>query len=129
MNANDIIYLAKAGFSRQEIASIMQMTGNTPGPVIQNAQTVAPTPVAPTPVAPAAPAAPAPVAPATVAPAPVAPAQQAPQQLDFFNQLLGKIDGLTTTMQAQAIANSQQPAQPSEQDILAEIICPPVRKE
>ena len=122
MNANDIIYLAKAGFSRQEIASIMQMSGNTAAPVIQNAQAAAPAAPAPT-----APAAPAPAAPA--APAPAAPAAPAPQQLDFFNQLLGKIDGLTTTMQANAIANSQQPAQPSEFDILAEIICPPPRKE
>ena len=32
-------------------------------------------------------------------------------------------------MQANAIVNSQQPAQPTEQDILAEIICPPIKKE
>lgn len=105
MNVNDIIALAHAGFTAQQISAIAQAVSEAPA---------APAPAAP---APAAPAAPAPEIPA------------APQQPDFFNQLLSKIDGLTTTMQANAITYSQQPAQPSEHDILAEIICPPPRKE
>lgn len=113
MNVNDIIALAHAGFTAQQISAIAQ------------AVSAAPTPASAPALAPAS--APAPAAPA--APAPAAPEAPAPQQLDFFNQLLGKIDGLTTTMQANAIANSQQPAQPTEQDILAEIICPPIKKE
>ena len=113
MNVNDIIALAHAGFTAQQISAIAQAVPAAPA-------------------APAVAAAAAPAAPAVAAPeAPVAPALAAPAtpQPDFFNRLLSKIDGLTTTMQANAILNSQQPAQQSEQDILAEIICPPIRKE
>lgn len=121
MNVNDIIALARAGFTAQQISAIAQAVPAVAAPAAPAAPAVA-APAAP---AVAAPAAPVPAAPA--APAPEVPA--APQQPDFFNQLLSKIDGLTTTMQANAIMNSNQPAHPTEQDILAEIICPPIKKE
>lgn len=118
MNVNDIIALARAGFTAQQISAIAQAVPAVAAPAAPAAPAVAdPAVAAPAALAPAAPAAPAPEVPV------------APQQLDFFNQLLSKIDGLTTTMQANAITYSQQPAQPSEHDILAEIICPPPRKE
>lgn len=124
MNVNDIIALAHAGFTAQQISAIAQAVPAVAAPAAPATPAVA-APAAPAAPAVAASAAPAPAAPA--APAPEVPV--APQQPDFFNQLLSKIDGLTTTMQANAITYSQQPEQPSEHDILAEIICPPPRKE
>ena len=105
-NNEDILTLAKAGFTAQQIAALS---------VVQAAP--APAPVAPTPT-------PAPVAPAPVAPAPEAPA--APQA--SIESVLASINGLSQQMQQGFIQQSQQPMPATAEDILAEIINPPMKK-
>ena len=69
-NNDDILVLAKAGFTAQQIAAL-NVVGTAPA---APAAPSAPAPAAPSAPAPAAPTAPAPAAPAPVAPAPEAPA-------------------------------------------------------
>lgn len=103
-NNEDILTLAKAGFTAQQIAALS---------VVQPAQVQ--TPVAP------APAAPAPAAPA---PAPTAPAAPAAPQASI-ESVLASINGLSQQMQQGFIQQTQQPAPATAEDILAEIINPP----
>ena len=116
-NNEDILNLAKAGFTAQQIAALS---------VVQPA----PAPVQ-TPAAPAAPVAPA----ASVAPVQlpdgsgvmVAPiATTAPQA--SIESVLASINGLSQQMQQGFINQSQQPAPVTAEDILAEIINPPTKK-
>lgn len=101
MDIKDIIALANAGFTAQQIAT-MATTAPAPAP--------APTPV-PAPVPAPAPA-PAPVP--APAPAPVDP-------------IMEQLKALTTAVQTNAIINSQLPITQPEtpEDILASIINPP----
>lgn len=104
---SDILTLARAGFSRAEIAELLKDEQPAPAPEPQPEPAPQPEPQpAPTP-------APAP------APAP------AP---DMLGQILGKFDEMSRSMQELAIKNSQQPKQETADDILAAIIRPP-RKE
>ena len=107
MNVNEIVALAKAGFTASQIATLNSI-GVAPTPA---------TPAAPTPATPAAPAAPAAPTPAT----PAAPAAPTPAALaapaDPFAQILAQL-------QANAINATQQPQQQTTDDILAEIINP-----
>ena len=118
-NNEDILTLAKAGFTAQQIAALS---------VVQAAPAPAPTPVTPTPaqalVAPA-PDTPALVAPAP-APAPAAPAPAAPQA--SIESVLASINGLSQQMQQGFIQQTQQPMPAKAEDILAEIINPPMKK-
>lgn len=125
-NNEDILTLAKAGFTAQQIAAL-SVVGTTPAPV-------APAPVAPVAPAPiqlpdgsgvmvgnlptAAPVAPAPVA----APAPTpAPAPQGATADD----ILKAISGLSQQVTSGLIQTTPQPSPATAESILAEIINPP----
>lgn len=99
MTVNDIIALAGAGFTRSDIFRIAQAIPTQPtvqNPVQAQAQAQA-------------------QAPATV---PV-------QATGGFSPLESKIDNITGLLQGMNIANSQIPAQPTTDDMLASIINPP----
>lgn len=106
MKIEDIIALAGAGFSKQDIIKIAG-TVSAPAPI----QT--PTP------------APAP------APAPV-PAQVPGNTQDVFNQRMGvldnRLDEITRLIQVGNLSNSQIPEPPTTNDMLASIINPPVKE-
>ena len=102
-NNEDILTLAKAGFTAQQIAALS---------VVQPAP-------APAPVQTPAPEAPAP------APAPEVPA---PASQASIESVLASINGLSQQMQQGFIQQSQQPAPATAEDILAEIINPPTKK-
>ena len=107
MTNEDILTLAKAGFTAQQIAAL-SMTGlskqSAPAPQPQAA------PEQPAPIANTAPAPDAP-APATPAPAPAT------------------ADDVLKAMQQMMLLQTQQPKQPTAEDILAEIINPPLPKK
>lgn len=106
MKIEDIIALAGAGFSKQDIIKIAG-TVSAPAP-------------APAPIQTSAPAS----APASVS-APV-PAQ------DVFNQRMGvldnRLDEITKLIQVGNLSNSQIPEPPTTEDMLASIINPPVKE-
>ena len=104
MNAKDIIALANAGFTTDQIAKIAKAVEPAPAPAAESA---------PAPAAEPAPAQPA---------AKPAPAQQA--HFEYAN-LLDKMDTLVAQIQQSAILNSAQPKEESADDILAAIIDPP----
>ena len=97
MTNEDILTLAKAGFTAQQIAAL-SMTGlnKQPAPIVA----AAPAPTAPDP--------------ATPAPAPQSPATA---------------DDVLKAMQQMMLLQTQQPKQPTAEDILAEIINPPLPKK
>lgn len=104
MTVKDLVALANAGFSVQQIAAInvaMNAQTETPAPTPQPAPVPAPQPV-PVP-----------------APAP------APDQSAEILKQLGIISG---QISAANIGNTQQPAQQTADDILAAIIAPPVKE-
>lgn len=106
MKIEDIIALAGAGFSKQDIIKIAG-TVSAPAPAPAPIQT--PTPAS---------------APASVS-APV-PAQ------DVFNQRMGvldnRLDEITKLIQVGNLGNSQIPEPPTTEDMLASIINPPVKE-
>lgn len=106
MKIEDIIALAGAGFSKQDIIKIAG-TVSAPAPAPAPIQT--PTPAS--------------------APAPVSvpvPAQ------DVFNQRMGvldnRLDEITKLIQVGNLSNSQIPEPPTTNDMLASIINPPVKE-
>ena len=103
MTLADVLTLARAGYNAQQIAAFAQLPETGPAPA-----------AAP---APAPAAAPAPAPAAAPAPAPAA---------DPIATLTGKLDALTAAIQANGLANAQQPAQQSADDIIAAIIAPPI---
>lgn len=112
MKIEDIIALAGAGFSKQDIIKIAG-TGSIPTP------TPAP---APAPIQTPTPAS---------APAPV-PAQVPGNTQDVFNQRMGvldnRLDEITRLIQVGNLSNSQIPEPPTTDDMLASIINPPVKE-
>lgn len=112
MKIEDIIALAGAGFSKQDIIKIAG-TGSIPTP--------APTPAP----------APAPILTPTPASAPV-PAQVPGNTQDVFNQRMGvldnRLDEITRLIQVGNLSNSQIPEPPTTDDMLASIINPPVKE-
>lgn len=106
MKIEDIIALAGAGFSKQDIIKIAG-TVSAPAPILT------PTP------------APAP------APVPV-PAQVPGNTQDVFNQRMGvldnRLDEITRLIQVGNLSNSQIPEPPTTNDMLASIINPPVKE-
>lgn len=110
MNYNDIITLARAGFSAQQIAALQQLAPAAPAPVPATPAPAAPAPAAPAPAAPA-PAAPAPASPAPAAPAPAADPNGA------------KLDTLIALIQQQQLG-APQPRTMTADEILADIIAP-----
>lgn len=114
MKIEDIIALAGAGFSKQDIIKIAG-TGSIPTP------TPAP--------------APAPILTPTPAPAPApvpVPAQVPGNTQDVFNQRMGvldnRLDEITRLIQVGNLSNSQIPEPPTTDDMLASIINPPVKE-
>ena len=108
MKIEDIIALAGAGFSKQDIIKIAG-TGSTPAP----APILTPTPAS--------------------APAPVpVPAQVPGNTQDVFNQRMGildnRLDEITRLIQVGNLSNSQIPEPPTTDDMLASIINPPVKE-
>ena len=110
-NNDDILVLAKAGFTAQQIAAL-NIVGTAP--------------------APAAPSAP---APEQVAPAPApepAPAKEpetpaAPPQGATVDDVLKAINGLGATFQKGFLQGAEQPTPVTADQILAEIINPPLK--
>ena len=104
MKIEDIIALAGAGFSKQDIIKIAG-TVSTPVP------------------------APAPIQTPTPASAPVS--APVPAQ-DVFNQRMGvldnRLDEITKLIQVGNLGNSQIPEPPTTEDMLASIINPPVKE-
>ena len=114
---NDILTLSKAGFTAQQIAGLSMIANQPTTPVVQ--QTVPAVPAVPAP-------APAPAVPAVPAPAPApAPAVPAPA----VDQVLAELQKLTGLMQNGNIAGSSMPQPQTPEEILAEIINPPIKKE
>lgn len=114
MKIEDIIALAGAGFSKQDIIKIAG-TGSIPTP------TPAP--------------APAPILTPTPASAPVpvpVPAQVPGNTQDVFNQRMGvldnRLDEITRLIRVGNLSNSQIPEPPTTDDMLASIINPPVKE-
>ena len=107
-NNDDILVLAKAGFTAQQIAALNSVAA----------------PVAP--VAPETPA-PAPVAPAP-APAPEAPAAPPTAAPHSVDDVLAAISGLSASIQNANLLAAQMPTeQKSAETILASIINPPTK--
>lgn len=108
MKIEDIIALAGAGFSKQDIIKI---AGTASAPV--------PAP------------APAPIQTPTPASAPVSVSAPVPAQ-DVFNQRMGvldsRLDEITKLIQVGNLSNSQIPEPPTTEDMLASIINPPVKE-
>lgn len=108
MKIEDIIALAGAGFSKQDIIKIAG-TVSAPAP------------------------APAPIQTPASAPAPVpVPAQVPGNTQDVFNQRMGvldnRLDEITRLIQVGNLSNSQIPEPPTTDDMLASIINPPVKE-
>lgn len=108
MKIEDIIALAGAGFSKQDIIKIAG-TVSTPAPAPAPIQT--PTPAS--------------------APAPAPVSVPVPAQ-DVFNQRMGvldnRLDEITKLIQVGNLSNSQIPEPPTTEDMLASIINPPVKE-
>lgn len=106
MKIEDIIALAGAGFSKQDIIKI---TGMVSAPAPAPIQTPTPT-----------------SAPASAPVSAPAPAQ------DVFNQRMGvldnRLDEITKLIQVGNLSNSQIPEPPTTEDMLASIINPPVKE-
>lgn len=112
MKIEDIIALAGAGFSKQDIIKIAG-TGSIPTPTPAPAPILTPTPAS--------------------APAPVpVPAQVPGNTQDVFNQRMGvldnRLDEITRLIQVGNLSNSQIPEPPTADDMLASIINPPVKE-
>lgn len=112
MKIEDIIALAGAGFSKQDIIKIAG-TGSITAPAPAPAPILTPTPAS--------------------APAPVpVPAQVPGNTQDVFNQRMGvldnRLDEITRLIQAGNLTNSQIPEPPTTDDMLASIINPPVKE-
>lgn len=112
MKIEDIIALAGAGFSKQDIIKIA-------GTVSAPAPAPAPAPI-PTPAS-------------APAPAPVSvPAQVPGNTQDVFNQRMGvldnRLDEITKLIQVGNLSNYQIPEPPTTNDMLASIINPPVKE-
>lgn len=106
MELADVIALAKAGFTAEQIGQLMKTNMNPPEPA----------PV-PEPAPEPAPA-PAPVPEPAPAPAP-----------DSENQVVQRLDALTALLQSSNILKSQQPHVETVDDIIANIISPTYNKE
>lgn len=108
MKIEDIVALAGAGFSKQDIIKIAG-TGSIPTPAPAPAPILTPTPAS----------------------VPV-PAQVPGNTQDVFNQRMGvldnRLDEITRLIQVGNLSNSQIPEPPTTDDMLASIINPPVKE-
>ena len=113
MTTQDILTLARAGFTAQQIAALSTLAGQ-PSP----AQATAPAQAQAT--APAQAQATAPAQAQANAPAPAS---------DNVAAMLQKLGVLTDAIQANGLLNANQPKQQTTDDILAAIIAPPIKKK
>lgn len=118
-NNEDILTLAKAGFTAQQIAALSQVGGNA-APAAPSTPPIAPTAptqeIVPTPAPEPAPAPAAPTQPATVAPHSV-------------DDVLAAISGLSASIQNANLLQAQMPTeQKTAETILASIINPPKKE-
>ena len=112
MNTSDIIALAKAGFTVEQIAAIAQAPEAPPAPAAQPAAQPAPAQVA------------------QPAPAAQPAALEMPSGWEYGQAILEKLGVLTTAIQQSAIMASNQPKEQTAEDIIAAIIAPPnIKKE
>ena len=109
LKPSDILALSKAGYNSAQIALIAQGI---------QAEAAAPAPAETPAPAPAETPAPAP------APAP-APTQQPAEPAPTYDGIMAELQKISGAMFAGNIANSQQPAQQTPEDIIAAIIRPP----
>lgn len=107
MKLDDVLTLAKAGFTAEQIAAMIK---DQPAAAPAVPAQAAPAPAAPEP-------APAPAAPA---PAPARPADVN----EGYKEMMAAISDLSNTIKASNILGSSQPEAPTVDDILAEIINP-----
>lgn len=117
MTIEDILTLARAGYSSAQINALYSTQVAQP----QQAAHAIPQQVQPPVQVPAAEAAPSPVAVPAQVSAPMPSPVPAGATLD---DVMRSIAGLTTAVQANAILGAQQPAQPTVNDVLAQIIAP-----
>ena len=106
----DILTLAKAGFTAQQIAAL-NIVEKAPAPTPAPVPTPAPDPT------------PAPAPDPTPAPAPT------PAQASTMDEILKSVQGLTQTFQNGFIMGAQQPKPVTAEEILANIINPPSPKK
>ena len=129
-NAENVLVLAKAGFTAQQIAGLSMLASQSPAAPAPAPAPAVNNPVPPQPVP--APAVPAPVpAPAPAVnnpvPAPAVPAPAAvPQPAD---PVLAELQKLTGLVQGSNIMNVNQPKVQTAEEILAEIINPAPKGE
>ena len=136
-NNEEILTLAKAGFTAQQIAALNMVgsaapTVNTSVPTAPTGSvpasapaTMTPQPTTPAPVAPAAAPAPITAAPAA-APAPITAAPAAPAApAATTDDILKAISGLSAQVTTGLIQTTSQPTPATAESILAEIINPP----
>ena len=127
-NNDEILTLAKAGFTAQQIAALNAVKAEgTPAP--QDPLPADPGNI-PAPIqAPTVPnqvqTAPAPVGLPIMAQPMQAPVQVPEQAAASTDEILKAINGLTATMQQGFLQGAEQPTQPTAETILAEIINPP----
>ena len=114
-NNEEILTLAKAGFTAQQIAAL-NMVGSA-APTVNTTVPTAPTGSVP-------PAAPAPITPQPTTPAPVAAPTPAPQGATA-DDILKAISGLSQQVTTGLIQTTPQPTPATAESILAEIINPP----
>lgn len=103
---SDVLALAKAGFTREEIAAIL---GSKPEPEQTSSQ-------------------PEPEQKPEPKPEPEKKPEPATSQPDLLAQLLSKFDGLQSAIQANAVMSSKQPEPETADQILASIIRPPKKE-
>ena len=119
-NNEDILVLAKAGFTAEQIAALNSATANS---LQVGAASPQPTQAAPT-LSKETPEAPT-IAPAPEAPAPAAPSTAAPHSVD---DVLAAISGLSASIQNANLLAAQMPTeQKTAETILASIINPPTK--
>ena len=116
-NNDDILVLAKAGFTAQQIAAL-NMVG-TAAPTVD-------TTVATAPAGSEELSAPAPVTPQPTTPP--APAPETPAQGATVDDVLKAINGLGATFQKGFLQGAEQPTPVTADQILAEIINPPLKQ-
>ena len=112
-NAENVLVLAKAGFTAQQIAGLSMLASQSPAAPAPAPAPAVNNPVPPQPVP--APAAPAPAPQPVPAPSPV------PQPAD---PVLAELQKLTGLVQGSNIMNVNQPKVQTAEEILAEIINP-----
>lgn len=131
LSAQDIVALARAGFSAEQIGAInAESTVSTPESTVSTESTPSPEPTAkveestvstiPVEVK---------EAPAAPAPEPAKPAAAAPDQAPTMQDLMAKLAAMETRLQGAAIQNDQQPGQQGPltgQDVLARILDPTI---